>query len=226
MRLISHRGVPATHLENTLASFHEAHQLGMKEIELDVRLAACQTPVILHDHTLRRTHKVSDVVAKTNASRLSELGVPTLAQVMEVLNATGMHATVEIKECSERAMAQVVEMCVPGGHTISSFNSKWIDLAHRLSDDISLQWTVEALDGLRPLIVPAVVAKGRVREVAADITRLTPVGVTRARALGLTVLSYTVKTRAHLKHALDLGIDGIFIDDPMSVRAWLTELQT
>lgn len=225
LRLISHRGVPATHLENTLSSFREAHRLGMKEVEFDIRLSACQTPVVLHDSTLRRTHKIKDRVAKTDARRLLQLGVPTFDQVVSLLNDTGMHATVEIKECSEQALAQIVEGCVPGGHTISSFNSKWVDLAHRLSNEVSLQWTVEAFDGLRPLVVPHVVSKGLVKEVAADISRLTPAGVSRARALGLTVLSYTVLTRAQLKRALDLGIDGIFVNDPTTVRAWLSELQ-
>lgn len=223
-RFIAHRGVPSTHLENTLSSFLHAHALGMTEVEFDVRLSSCNTPVVIHDSTLLRTHGVGGVVSRMSAQQLVDLGVPTLKEVVALLDTTNMHATVEIKSCSERALPDIVEMCLRGGHTLSSFEHDWLTQASLLSSDISLQCTLEKLDSdASPF--PAFVLDGRCAEIASDIRNTTPTGIARARALNCDVLAYTVKTKQQLKRAVDLGVDGIFVNDPISVRRWFEDSQ-
>lgn len=56
--MIAHRGICRDGLhENTLSAFAIAleHTDG---IECDVRLSSDREPVIIHDHTLKRTHKI------------------------------------------------------------------------------------------------------------------------------------------------------------------------
>lgn len=224
MRLIGHRGVPVLATENTLPSFCEAARLGVMEVEFDVRLASCQTPVVIHDENLRRTHGKDLWVAATPAATLASFGVPRLADVMSELDRLGLRATVEIKACSPDVFPHVLSFCIPGGHTLSSFDTRWMKQAVGLPLVVPLQWTVGALDAIRPIRVPAPVLEGRVGEVAADIDRITPAGVARARDLGLKVLSYTIRRRAQLQKAVRLGLDGVFVDDPEAVRGWVAEI--
>ena len=53
--LIGHRGAPLEALENSIASFARARDLGADGIELDVQLTADGRLVVLHDPTLERT---------------------------------------------------------------------------------------------------------------------------------------------------------------------------
>ena len=54
-KLIGHRGVKNLAPENTLDSIELAHKLGLKWIEVDVKITKDKIPIILHDDTLDRT---------------------------------------------------------------------------------------------------------------------------------------------------------------------------
>ena len=53
--LVGHRGAMAHAPENSIASFRLAEEMGVDEIELDVRLTADGVAIVLHDATLDRT---------------------------------------------------------------------------------------------------------------------------------------------------------------------------
>ena len=53
--VVGHRGAMAEAPENTLASFRLAEEIGVHEIELDIRLSADGVAIVLHDATLDRT---------------------------------------------------------------------------------------------------------------------------------------------------------------------------
>ena len=54
-KLIGHRGVKDLSPENTLDSIHLAHNLGLKWIEVDVKVSKDLVPILLHDDNLDRT---------------------------------------------------------------------------------------------------------------------------------------------------------------------------
>ncbi len=108
--VIAHRGASGYAPENTMVSFTRAVQLGIKWVEFDVMLAACGTPIIIHDETLDRTTNMRGAVGDYPYSCLQKLDagawfnpafscerIPTLAQLAEFLVDTGMKANVEIK---------------------------------------------------------------------------------------------------------------------------------
>jgi glycerophosphoryl diester phosphodiesterase len=84
-----HRGNPAEHPENTLASFRSAIELGVDMIECDVHLSADGELVVIHDHTLDRTTDGTGLVVQRTLAELRRLDagggeqVPTLAEVCE-----------------------------------------------------------------------------------------------------------------------------------------------
>ena len=53
--VIAHRGASAYAPENTMAAFRKALELGVPEVETDVRFTKDKRLVLFHDHTLERT---------------------------------------------------------------------------------------------------------------------------------------------------------------------------
>ncbi len=74
---IAHRGASVDAPENTLAAFERARELGADGIELDVRLCADGTPVVIHDATVDRTTNGSGRVADMTLMELKQLDAGT-----------------------------------------------------------------------------------------------------------------------------------------------------
>ena len=70
--LIAHRGARREEMENTLAAFHRAWELGCDGIECDVRLSADGKPFLLHDENLSRCFNGSGSMHTT----VSDLLIP------------------------------------------------------------------------------------------------------------------------------------------------------
>lgn len=69
----AHRGGAATHPENTLAAFRHAAELGVHQIEFDVRRTADGEIVVIHDATVDRTADGLGKVSRTKLAGLREL---------------------------------------------------------------------------------------------------------------------------------------------------------
>ena len=93
VKLVAHRGLHATHPENSLAAFCEAGKRGYA-VELDVRLSQDGEVVVFHDETLDRMTNAAGLVADKTLAKLQTLRlrgphgptdetVPTLGDVLE-----------------------------------------------------------------------------------------------------------------------------------------------
>lgn len=85
-----HRGNPAEHPENTLASYRSALDLGVDLIECDVHLSADDRLIVIHDHTVDRTTDGAGLVRQKSLAELRELDagggerLPLLDEVVEL----------------------------------------------------------------------------------------------------------------------------------------------
>src|SRR5205809_7784513 len=88
---VAHRGAPRERVENTLASFQRALEVGADAIELDVHLTSDGLVVVHHDEAARGRR-----IATTPWRELSvlDLGGATMPRLEEVLVAVGERATV------------------------------------------------------------------------------------------------------------------------------------
>ncbi len=144
-KLISHRcgGVHAP--ENTLAGLHAAARLGFAMAEFDVMLAACGTPVLIHDETLERTTNGCGAVSQTPYSVLRALDagqgerLPTLQEALALASSLGMGLNVEIKpaagfeEDTARVVTDVLRQAWGGGDlVVSSFSWRALEVARGL----------------------------------------------------------------------------------------------
>lgn len=68
---IAHRGEWRIAPENSIAAIEAAMTAGADIVEIDARLAACGTPVVIHDDTLDRTSNGSGAVSAKTAQELA-----------------------------------------------------------------------------------------------------------------------------------------------------------
>lgn len=97
MLKIGHRGAKGYVLENTLLSFQKAIDLDVDGIELDVHLSADNQVMVIHDETIDRTTIAKGKVNDWPASDLQQLGIPTLTDVIELVNRKCL-INIEIKD--------------------------------------------------------------------------------------------------------------------------------
>ncbi|MDO5682274.1 MAG: glycerophosphodiester phosphodiesterase [Propionibacteriaceae bacterium] len=109
----AHRGASAYAPENTLPAFALAEEMGAEGIELDAQLTADGEIVVIHDETLDRTTNGTGAVAERTLAELRALdasfgmagfrgtGVPSLAEVLELVKPGHMVVNVELKTSVE-----------------------------------------------------------------------------------------------------------------------------
>src|ERR1044072_9375068 len=95
--IIGHRGAPLIALENTTPAFAAAIAAGADGIEFDVRLSSDGVPVIIHDDTLTRTHRVRRRVAELTVAELRGFGVPSVRELFELMGGNSLLLCLQIK---------------------------------------------------------------------------------------------------------------------------------
>ncbi len=114
--IIAHRGLSSRAPENTLAAFRLAASEGTRWIETDVDILSDGTPILLHDTLLDRTTSKSGRVYDLVAADLENIDagfwfgpefegerIPTLRNLVDFLNESGLNANIEIKRNEEGA---------------------------------------------------------------------------------------------------------------------------
>ncbi len=155
-KIIGHRGVCGYAPENTLESLATAADMGVKWIEMDVKLTRDGVPIIFHDETLERTTNGSGLVAETDYEDIKQLEagswyaesftgiqIPTLEEAVEVLLRHNLGLNLEIKPCPgrEKETAEVALDCLSqiwDDHEnllISSFQHVSLETARDMAGD-------------------------------------------------------------------------------------------
>jgi glycerophosphoryl diester phosphodiesterase len=230
--VIGHRGAAACAPENTLSGLRQAHALGCRWVELDVRLTGDGELILLHDERLERTTtgrgKVR--VQPLAAIRRHDAGrwfgpsfagerVPTLAEAVEVLAELGLGANIELKAARGRAAetgaaaADLLSRLWPPqlpALLISSFLDEALAAARDRAPAIA-----------RGLLVRAVPQDWRVRAhslgcvtINPDQRLLRPSAVAEIHKAGYSVLAYTVNGVARARELFAWGVASVFSDVP------------
>jgi len=109
-KLIGHRGVKNLSPENTLDSIKLAHKLGLKWVEIDVKISKDSVPILLHDDTLERTTNGKGFPIDFNYDDLkildagfsfysyfTKICIPTLKQVLSFCTKNEIGVNIELK---------------------------------------------------------------------------------------------------------------------------------
>ena len=146
----AHRGWSAKYPENTMAAFRAAAELGVDQIETDIRITADGELVLIHDATVDRTTNGSGLVREKTLAELRALDagswkgeeftglqIPTLKEFMDYM-ATLPDMTIDFElkeypvegrdaisyEVCDRVMALIDEYGFTDRCVINTFNAK------------------------------------------------------------------------------------------------------
>ncbi len=232
--VIGHRGACGYAPENTMASFTKAAQMGIKWIEFDVMLAATGECVIIHDEQLNRTTNGKGLVQDHPLAYLRSLDagswfapqfsgekIPTLREVLELMNNAGLNANIELKPQKgveavlvKRILFEIneSEIFAPDSHQFlfSSFSLPTLRLLRHQCADCQIAVLLHEWEELWQQ------ACKELEAVAVHVNReiLTAEKINEIKNLHKKVLSYTVNDTKKAKELLNLGVDAVFSDFP------------
>ncbi len=231
--IFAHRGASAFAPENTLAAFELALRQGADAIELDTKLTADGQVVVIHDQTLERTTTQAGRVRDFSLAEIRKLDagshfdiafkgetVPTLD---EVLKAVGQLTFINIEIANYASLTDELPEKVANlvkrhklGHRVifSSFNPLALLRARRILQETptgllalpggSGNWARSWIGGLL-----------KYTSLHPEQRDVTPELVERAHRKGHPVFVYTVNRSDAMKRLFEMGVDGIFTDDPV-----------
>ncbi|MBU1171091.1 MAG: glycerophosphodiester phosphodiesterase [Proteobacteria bacterium] len=235
--IIAHRGYRARYPENTLVAFKAAKDLGVRMIELDVCLTRDRNIVAIHDETLDRTTNGSGPVRDHTLEELKKLDagrwfspfftgekIPTLKDVFSLcnhklsVNIEIKHEAFESHDPDDSIEKQVVQTVLERSRSeaviISSFEPRIIErLAKMQIKNLRLAFLTEKRfldDAILEFMI-----KNKVFSWNPDYPALTPDQIKAAQAQGIKVMTYTVNKASTGKRCFDMGVDGIFTDEPL-----------
>ena len=237
--VFAHRGSCAHAPENTLASFNLALQQQADAVELDAKLSADGTVMVIHDQTVDRTTNGSGKVNQLSLAALKELDagaffgesfrgekIPTLVEVFESVGGK-IFINVELTNYASAGDGLVDQVCalvqkhgLQDGVMFSSFNPFNLMRARRLLPGVPCgMLTFEGASGALLRGLPGRwAAPQALHPYLSDVT---PRLVAAEHARRRRVHTWTVNAEADLRRMLDCKVDGIFTDDPPLARKLL-----
>lgn len=234
--IYGHRGAKGEAPENTLASFRQCLDHGVRRCELDLHLSRDGELMVIHDPTLKRTtdrrgkvneHLAADLVTydarKGGPGWHQPCPIPRLETLFEQCDF--QHWQLEVKSASRTRAANTVlairELVQRFGLldkvTITSSSREVLRAAVELTPDISRGLVAEYawLDPLK-------VAQSYGCEILAlNWTLCTPERLLKAQRQGLHVSVWTVNEPALMHRLADFGVDSLITDFPGLATATL-----
>lgn len=232
-KVIGHRGAKAYAPENTIESIETAASLGVKWVELDVKLTRDGVPIIFHDEELDRTTNGSGLVAQTDYADLRDLDagswfgdsfvhvrIPTLEEAVDILLKHDLGLNLEIKPCPgrEKETAEVA---------LDHLSQIWDDMDNLLISSfqhVSLEAALDlAPDYARGLLIGGDAMPENWMQMAEYLdvatinlgSRLVNRQVAdEVMDLEKPLLVYTVNDPMQARSLQKLGVDAFFSDNP------------
>ncbi len=220
-----HRGNPADHPENTLASFQSAIDAGCDLVECDVHLTADGELAVIHDHLLERTTNGTGLVGAHTLAELRELDagkgqrIPLLEEVIELVR-DRVGLVIETKQnpvpypgLEEKLAAFIRERGMADRVSVISFHHRCIRHLREVAPELDLG----IIDASRP-IDPV----GMLRAAGADLFScywgtLDPQMVEEIRAAQGAVGVWTVDDQLSAMWARACHPDSVFSNRPAEI---------
>ena len=227
--ILGHRGARAVKTENTVEAFRYACQSGMKWVELDAMLSKDGVVMVFHDETLERLTGREERLDELTTEQLQKLSlkpegkIPTLAEVLDVLNEFHACVNVEIKPSRPelaRKTAQKVWQVVcekgfdnPDKLIFSSFAWDALEETAVLAPHVRRGVLVEDISGdWRPAA-----KKVNAYSINYDADLLTPELIMEIKQGGYHLMAYTVNDFNQAVQLREAGVESFFCDDPVAM---------
>ncbi len=232
--VLGHRGARAVKTENTVEAFRYACRSGIEWVELDAMLSADGVVMVFHDETLERMTGHAGRLDEMTAEQLKNLSVrgvekiPTLAEVLDILNEYQACVNIEIKpsrpELARETAHKVWQVVCEKGFNdpdrlvFSSFAWDALEETAVFAPEIRRGVLVEDVSGdWRPAA-----KKVNAYSINYDADLLTPELIREIKDRGYHLMAYTVNDAKQAKRLRDAGVESFFCDDPVFMTAELS----
>ncbi|MCZ2401927.1 glycerophosphodiester phosphodiesterase [Paenarthrobacter sp. Z7-10] len=226
---MAHRGYSRDGLENSIAAFRAAVDLGFTYVETDLHTSADGVLLVFHDARLDRVTDGHGEIAALTAAQLAQVridgreSIPRLTELVTAL--PGVRINLDVKDVAsvEPLVAAIEEYGLHSRICVASFSDKRRRaVLRRLSRPTasSAGRTSTAAFALLGPWLPKTLLGRILRDV--DCLQLplryksfhlvTRRSVARAHALGLKVHVWTINEPAQMHALFDLGVDGVMTD--------------
>jgi glycerophosphoryl diester phosphodiesterase len=239
--IFAHRGASAHAPENTLAAFELALRQGADGIELDAKLSKDNQVVVIHDPTVDRTTEGTGDVKSLSLADLRKLDagshfdiayqgevIPTLDEVckavgqMTFINIELTNYASKTDRLPDRVAAVVRKNKLSRRVIFSSFNPLALFRIHRLIPEAPIG--LLALPGVRGILARSWL--GRIIPYQAlhpEYSDVTDGMIEHLHRSSRLIFTYTVNQENEMRHLFQMGVDGIFTDDPELARQVLVK---
>ena len=231
-KVIGHRGACGYAPENTIESIITAADLGVKWVELDVKITKDGTPIIFHDDTLDRTTNGQGKIAEWNYEDIKQLecgswyadsfggiAIPTLEETIDVLIEHDLGLNLEIKPCPGKEVETAEIALDLLSHYWDNHNNLLISSFSHVSLETSMHI---AQDWHRGLLLESEIAENwkdlsdylNISSINIDGNSITREQVEEIIEIEKPILSYTINDPIKARELQSWGIDGFFSDTP------------
>lgn len=216
--VVAHRGASAYEVENSLAAFRMARDMGADGVELDVHVTADGVPVVYHD-PVAFGQAIADAPRRALAAhRLpNDEAIPSLAEAIETLG-EGSEVFVEVKQLPPEHDAALLSVLdagpVPSRYRVHSFD-------HRI---------IRRLREARPTLPCGVLAVARLvrpllllDDADAEVlwqqeSLIDHELVEQVHGRGRRVFAWTVDEVGRMRELLAMGVDALCTNQPDVAR--------
>jgi len=231
---VAHRGEPIGHRENTLTALAAALRAGADVIEIDVKVTADGTVVLLHDDTLDRLWNRSVDVTDLTYTQLRAFtspsgGIPTLLEALALVSGTGTALLIDMDSPAWAAPSRAVVQAATDDSWLEPDEVLWcgrpdaLDVI-RAADPaarIVLSWDAGTRDGALP--EDEVVERLRPEAFNPHWPMMTPETLAWARERQLAATCWTVDDHGLMRDLLALGVDAMTSNHIAKLRTVIDE---
>lgn len=239
--LCAHRGFSKIAPENTMAAFQEAIQVGADGIELDVHLTKDGEIVVIHDETIDRTTDgsgwikdltLAEIRCKSAGAwfdpRFQAERVPTLAEVLELLESTSLWLNVELKNniirypsLEEQVLKEIDRFGFQKRVILSSFNHYSLRNLHLIRPHLSLGVLYEC-NLYEPWNYAIQLGASAIHPFFPTLDEEV---IERSHQAGVAIRPYTVDDPNYLRPLLEWNVSAIVTNDPPVAQRLRQQIQ-
>ncbi|MBA4862068.1 glycerophosphodiester phosphodiesterase [Streptomyces sp. PSKA54] len=227
----AHRGGAAGGLENTVAAFRHAAELGYRYMETDVHATSDGRLVAFHDATLDRVTDAGGRIADLPWSEVQHARVagtepvPLFEELLEIFPDVRWNVDMKADPALLPLMDLIERTRAWDRICVGSFSEARVARAQRIAGPrLATSYGTRGVLGLRlrSIGVPAAVRRSavcaQVPETQSGVRVVDHRFVREAHARGLQVHVWTINEAKRMHALLDLGVDGIMTDHIETLR--------
>ncbi|GAA0301794.1 glycerophosphoryl diester phosphodiesterase [Gracilibacillus halotolerans] len=235
-KIYGHRGSKGNYPENTLLGFQKAIEQGVEGLEIDVHLTKDGEIVVIHDETLSRTTDGEGAIKDCTLAEIQQLSagnkfqhfakyestwnqekVPTLQEVMQLLDGTDIELNIELKTyihtypgIEERLLSEVQRYAPNRKIIYSSFHLPTLFRLKQLDSNADIAWLLQ--DHVPHLA--DYMTTFQLEGFHLDKDLMLDADVVMSKQLASYTRVWTVNKEEEINQLLQLGVEAIITDYP------------